>query len=199
MAIVHYRSTGVEELLDMVEAILIANINDALEEVYNRMVAADQARALRRQVDYVPLTYEEVPPAHFHTGNFPSLVLDEVPKDDYPYIVLTIEDYAPDAESPRNDHMNVYRKALAVHCLAKASVEEGHEVVFRRAIRMGEAVYITLASEPSMRSALAGIDNPTRGQHSIPWTHQHKGRGPDIWFQSVGTSYAIRSYTTMHQ
>lgn len=192
------RSTGVEELLDQVEEVLIRSINPALEEVYSRRQEADEARAQRRQLPYQPLTYDEVPPSHFHTGNFPSLALEEVPPDDYPYVVLTIEEYAPSAESARNDHLNVFRDVLVVHALARANEGEGSEVVFRRAIRMGEAVFLTLASETSMRSALSAFDNPTRGQHSIPWTHQYGGHGATWWFQSVGTSYALRSYSTMN-
>ena len=186
-------STGVEELLDAVEEVLIRDINEALATVYGRSVDRDIARAERRGVEYVALTYDEVPPDHFHTGNFPSLVLEEIPYDAYPYIVLTIEDYAPSAEDLLMDQIDVYRENLVVHCLAKADPDEGSEIVFRRAIRMGEAVYLTLASEPSLRSALAAFSNPQRGQHSIPWTAPHKGRGEDYWYQAVGTTYALRT------
>jgi len=188
-------STGTEELLDAVEEVLIENINDALAQVYERNVERDQARAMRRGVEYVALTYDEVPPDHFHTGNFPSLVLEEIPRDAYPYIVLTIEEYAPSAEDLLMDQINIFRENLVVHCLAKADPDEGSEIVFRRAIRMGEAVYLTLASEPSLRSALAAFSNPQRGQHSIPWTAPHKGRGEDYWYQAVGTTYALRNRT----
>lgn len=198
MSVIAYRSTGVEELLDVVETILIRDINDALDEVYARREEADIARATRRQQEYVPVSFEYVVPDHFHTGNFPSLVLEEIPPDDYPFIVLTIEDFVPDAEDIAQDHLSVYRDALVVHCLAKSTDEEGAEVVFRRAVRMGEAVFVTLASATELRRALAQFSNPTRGQHSIPWTSQHKGRGADSWYQSVGMSYAIKSYTTIY-
>lgn len=188
-------STGTEELLDVVEEVLIRDINDALAQVYERNVERDEARAVRRGVEYVALTYDEVPPDHFYTGNFPSLVLEEIPYDSYPYIVLTIEEYAPSAEDLLMDQINVFRENLVVHCLAKANPEEGSEIVFRRAIRMGEAVYLTLASEPTLRSALAAFSNPQRGQHSIPWTAPHKGRGEDYWYQAVGTTYSLRNRT----
>jgi hypothetical protein len=149
-------------------------------------------------VPYIPLTYDDIPPDHFHTGNFPSLVLEEVPEEAYPYIVLTVEDYIPDIEDARQDHLNVFRENLVIHCLAHATPEEGSEVVFRRAVRMAEAVYLCFASDPTMQSALSGISNPTRGQHSIPWTYQFKGRGENHWFQAVGTSYAIKNYSSMY-
>jgi hypothetical protein len=199
MSFIAIRSTGVEEILDLVEDVVIANINDALDEVYHRRADSDVARAARRDVEYEPLTYEPVPPNHFHTGNFPSLVLEEVPPSAYPYIVLTIEEFVPDPEDLRTDHLNVYRDALVVHCLAKASNTEGPEVVFRRAVRMGEAVFLTLGGDPQMSRMLGAFSNPTRGQHSIPWTSQHKGRGVDFWYQSVGMSYAIKSFTSMFE
>lgn len=197
MTIIHHQSTGVEELLDTFEVVLIDQINDALTEVYARRELSDIARAERRGETYEPITYETVAADHFHLGNFPSLVLEEIPPDSYPYIVLTIEDFVPDAEDIRQDHINVYRDALIVHCLAKSTDEEGPEVVFRRAIRMGEAVFMTLGTDPVTSRMLGAFSNPTRGQHSIPWTSNHKGRGDDFWCQAVGMSYAIKNYTTM--
>jgi len=197
MVAIWQRSTGTEELLDVVEEVLIRDIDSALAEVYERMVESDMARAERRQVEYIPMTYDQVPPSHFHTGNFPSLVLNEVPKDAYPFIVLTIEEYAPSAIDSDMDQVNVYREALVIHCLAKANPEEGSEVVFRRAIRMGEAVYLSLASEPSLRTALAAFVNPVRSQPSIPWTAQEDGHGEDFWYQAVGTTYGLTNRTTM--
>lgn len=194
-----FKSTGVEELLDEVEILLMRDLNDALAYVYEQREQMDRARAERRGMTYQPIEYAEVPREHFHTGNFPSFVLSEVPKEDYPYVVLTVEDWAPDAEDARSDHVNVYRDALSVHCLASATPVEGSEVVYRRALRMGEAVFISLGSDPQMQTRLSGFSNPVRGQHSIPWTAQEKGRGDDYWFQSVGQSYAIKSYTSMHQ
>jgi hypothetical protein len=195
--VIHQRSTGIEELLDLVEIALVENINDALVEIYARRELSDIARAERRGLDYTALTYEEIPPDHFHTGNFPSLVLEEIGPDDYPYVVLTIEDFTPDAEDVRQDHINVYRDALVVHCLAKSNSDEGPEVVFRRAVRMGEAVFLTLGTNAVTSRLLGTFSNPTRGQQSIPWTSDHKGRGADIWYQAVGMSYAIKSYTTV--
>jgi hypothetical protein len=198
VTLVNYQSTGVEELLDVIETVLIDNINDALAEIYARRELSDIARAERRGEDYVALTYETVPPDHFHIGNFPSLVLEEVSPDEYPYVVLTIEDFVPDAEDIRQDHINVYRDALVVHCLAKSSNDEGSEIVFRRAVRMGEAVFMVLGTDPATSRLLGTFSNPTRGQQSIPWTSNHKGRGENSWYQSVGMSYAIKSYSSMY-
>jgi len=196
---INLQSTGVEETLDEIEGILIRDVNDALEQVYARREAADQERALRRNIPYVPIEFDPVPPEHFHTGNFPSVALNEVPKESYPYIVLTIEDYAPDPSDAMDDHKNIYRDALVVHCLAQASNEEGSEVVFRRSVRMSEAVFISLASERTLQSRLFGLSNPVRGQQSIPWTALYEGHGEKWWFQASGTHYAMRSYTSFYQ
>jgi hypothetical protein len=196
---VYFQSTGVEELLEDIEAVLMRDINQALDTVYQRREPSDVLRAQRRGVPYEAIKYDYVPPSHFHIGNFPSLVLEEVPPEAYPYIVITIEDYTPDQEDARSDHVNVYRQTLATHALAKALPEEGSDIVFRRAVRMGEAIYISLASDPHMQKLLSGLSNPVRGQHSIPWTYQHEGHGDKFWFQAVGTNYAIKSHTTSYQ
>jgi hypothetical protein len=196
---------GTEDILDVVEAALILNINDALVTVYERRVEADQKRAALRGEVFVPLEYEEVPANHVFSGNFPSAVLEEVGPEAYPYIAITPEDYIPDVEDTMQDHRDVIRSGLTVHCLAKSEpqgdvngtgVDYGSEIVFRRAVRMAEASYLVLTTDPSTTRLLAGVTNPLRGQHSLPWTYQHNGVGPNFWFQAVGTSYVIKSYTS---
>jgi hypothetical protein len=196
---VYFQSTGVEELVDEIETVLIRDVNDALETVYNRREAADTERAARRNIPFVPIEYDEVPPEHFHVGNFPSLALDEVPLEAYPYIVITIEDFLPDAENSMEDHRNVYRDAVVIHCLSQASLDEGSEVVWRRAVRMGEAVFISLMSEPTLQNRLANLGNPVRGRQSIPWKAPISGHGDDWWYQSCGMQFAVKSVTTMYQ
>ena len=205
---------GTEEALDIIEAVIITDVNDCLEVVYERRVAPDQARAELRGEPYVPLEYEEVPPSHVWVGNFPSMVLEEVGPESYPYIAVTTEDYTPDGENPRLDQMNVYLIGFTVHCLAKAipeseynsgidndphPIDPASDHVFRRAVRMSEAVFLALGSNAKTARLISGVSNPLRGQPSLPWTYQHKGRGTNFWFQAVGTSYAIKAYTTMHQ
>ena len=196
---------GTEDLLAIIESAIIRDVNDALSVVYERRTQADQDRAALRGEAYVPLEYEEVPPNHVYVGNFPSLVLEEVGPDAYPYIAVTVEDYVPDAEDIRNDHVDVYRSGFTVHCLAKSApqgdlngvnIDAASDIVFRRAVRMGEAVHLVLNNDPAASRIISGSSNPTRGQQSLPWTYQHNGRGPNFWFQAVGTSYAIKSYTS---
>lgn len=195
---------GTEEILALIESAIIRDINEALEVIYDRRAPADQARAQLRGEQYVPLEYQEVPPSHIYVGNFPSLVLEEVGPDAYPFIAVTVEDYTPEAEDPRNDHVGVYRSGFTVHCLAKAEpegdvnntgVDAASDTVFRRAVRMGEAVFLVLNQDPATSRLISGNSNPARGQQSLPWTYQHNGIGPKFWFQAVGTSYAIKSYT----
>jgi hypothetical protein len=196
---------GTEEILGTVEAAIIHGVNGALDTIYDKRVEADQARALLRGEEYVPLEYEEVPPNHVYVGNFPSLVLEEVGPEAYPYIAVTVEDYSPDAEDTRLDHVNVFRSGFTVHCLAKADpqgdvnnsgVDAAADLVFRRAIRMGEAVHLVLNQDPTTSRMISGVSNPIRGQQSLPWTYQRNGVGPNFWFQAVGTSYVIKSYTS---
>ncbi len=188
-----------EVMLDDIEIVLSGGINEALVDVYASLEDRDIARAERRGVEYVALTYNEVPPDHFHVGNFPRQVLKDVPNEMYPYIVLAVEDMVPDAESANQDHMTVFRQALAIHSLAMASEDEGSEVVYRRALRMGVAVHTVLMSDRRTSRMLSGLVNPTRGQSSIPWTYREGGRNDKrAWYQAVGLSYAIKLYTSRY-
>jgi hypothetical protein len=193
---------GTEELLDMIESAIIREVNPALEAVYERRVPLDQARAALRGESYVPLEYDEVPPGHVWAGNFPSTVLEEIGKEAYPYIAITLDDYVPDAEDLMQDHRNVYRSGFTIHSLAEADpegavngVDHASDTVLRRAVRMAEAVHLVLNHDPATYRLISGASNPTRGQHSLPWTYQRDGVGPNLWFQAVGTTYAIKSYT----
>lgn len=186
-----------EAMLDDIEMVLQDGLNEALVVVYANLEARDQARAERRGIEYVPLTYADVPNDHYHVGNFPRQVLKDVPAELYPYIVLAVEDMVPDAESANQDHMSVFRQQLAVHSLANASEEEGSEVVYRRALRMGVAVHTVLMSNSVTSRMLSGVVNPARNQASIPWTYREGGRNENrAWYQAVGLSYAIKLYTS---
>jgi hypothetical protein len=198
---------GTEELLDLLEAAIIREVNEALATVYERRVPLDQARAELRGEPYVPLQYEEIPVDHVWTGNFPSTVLEEVGPEEYPYIAITLDDYIPDAEDLMQDHRSVYRNGFTIHSLAQWNAKEesaeplGHsnspaDLVLRRAVRMAEAVHLALNADPVASRLIDGGSNPTRGQHSLPWTYQREGVGPNFWFQAVGTTYAIKSYTS---
>lgn len=190
---------GTEAMLDDIEVALQVEINPALAAVYDALAERDEKRALRRGVPYVPMEPVDIPVDHFHVGNFPRMVLEEVPGEMYPYIVLAIEDATPDSEAGSQDHQVVFRQALAVHSLASASNEEGSEVVYRRAMRMGEAVHLVMSTNPTCKRLLRGIPNPTRGQSSIPWTYRTNGRNQNrAWYQAVGLSYAIKIYTTSY-
>jgi hypothetical protein len=193
------QALGTEGMLDDIEIALAADINEALQAVYDHLVPRDEARALRRGIPYVPLEPVDIPVDHFHVGNFPRMVLEEVPEEMYPYVVLAIEDAIPDAESGSQDHVSVFRQALAVHSLASATNEEGSEIVYRRALRMGEAVHLVMSNNPTCKRFLKGMANPTRGQSSIPWTYRTNGRNQNRnWYMAVGLTYAIKIYTTSY-
>jgi hypothetical protein len=196
---------GTEELLDMIEAAIIREVNDALSTVYERRVPLDQARAAIRGEEYVPLEYDEVPANHVWAGNFPSTVLEEVGPEAYPYVAITLDDYVPEAEDLLHDHVDVFRSGFTIHSLAKCEpqgdtagvgIDGASDIVLRRAVRMSEAVHLAIHADPDASRIISGASNPTRGQHSLPWTYQHQGVGPNFWFQAVGTTYAIKSYTT---
>ena len=194
-----HQSLGGETLLDDIEIALISEINAALQTVYMALEARDQERAIRRGIPYVEMEPVDIPPDHFHVGNFPRQVLEDVPAEMYPYVVLAVEDMLPDTENASQDHVSVFRQALAVHSLASATDDEGSEIVYRRALRMGEAVHLVLSTNPMCTRLLKGLPNPTRGQASIPWTYRTQGRNNNRnWYQAVGLTYAIKIYTTSY-
>jgi hypothetical protein len=80
-----------------------------------------------------------------------------------PYVVLAIEDALPDSENARQDHVSVFRQALAVHSLASATEEEGSEIVYRRALRMGEAVHLVMSRNMTCKRLLRGNAEPDTG------------------------------------
>jgi hypothetical protein len=193
------QALGTEGMLDDIEIALQAEINEALQAVYDYLEPRDQQRAIRRGTPYTPLEPVDIPVDHFHVGNFPRMVLEEVPGEMYPYVVLAIEDAVPDTEYGSQDHISVFRQALAVHSLAEATEEEGSEVVYRRALRMGEAVHLVMSTNQVCRRLLKGMPNPTRGQSSIPWTYRTNGRNQNrAWYQAVGLTYAIKIYTSSY-
>lgn len=191
---------GTEQLFDVIETVLIEKINDTLAQVYADREAADRARAARRQVEYEVMEWDEIPPQHFHVGNFPKLTLAEVPPEMYPYVVLAVEDIVPDSESGRQDHRTVLRQSLTVHSLAKADEDEGSEVAYRRALRMGAAVHRLLMQDMRTASLLSGVASPSRAQASVPWTYAEEGRVDKTnWYQAVGINYVLKVYTTPYQ
>ena len=199
MSQIIHSALGLEEIFDTVAVAIIEDVNSALDVVYSRRKPLDETLAIARGIDFEPLIYDEVPASHVHIGNFPSLAFDEVAPEEYPYIALTLEDYSPDPEDALQDHMNVIRDGIVVHCLSRASEAEGAEVVFRRSCRMAEAVFILLSSNSGTQKMFTGLSNPVRGRPSIPWRYQHEGYGENGWFQAIGTQYQIKTYTTTHQ
>lgn len=198
MGLVSDSSLGIEEIMDSMALVLMSDVNSALATVYERRLARDEALAIARGIEFVELEYEDIPSNHVHIGNFPSLALDEIGKEEYPYLALTLEDYAPDPEDAAQDHMSVFRDGIVIHAFAAATDDEGSEVVFRRACRMAEAVFITISSNAQTQKLLSGLSNPVRGRPSVPWRYQYQGHGEDWWFQAVGTQYQIKSYTSIH-
>lgn len=193
-------SIDVEPMLDEIEIVLQSDLNDALVHVYAELEPRDIARAERRGVEYQPLLPQEIPADHYHIGNFPRQVLKDVPNEMYPYLVLAVEDMVPDAESASEDHMQVHRQALVVHSLAMGTDEEGSEVVYRRALRMGVAVHTALMSNGVTSNMLKGLVNPQRGQSSVPWTYREGGHNERrAWYQAVGISYAVKIYTSLYR
>lgn len=194
-----YDGLGVEELVDEIEFVLRDQLNGRLVEQDAYWAPRDQDRATKRGEDYVPITLEPVKPNAFHAGNIPSLVNEQaLMEDDYPYVAIVPQDVAHDPSSQNEDQRNVFQNQISIHAIAKASPSEGPEIAYRRAVRMAEAIYVTVLEEPTLRSKLRGIANPVRVQVSEPFPFNPKGHGPDSFWQAAGTQYAIKNLTVSH-
>lgn len=198
MSLLSGNTIGIENLLDDVEKVIMGSINDSLAFVYTARAPQDEERAAQRGEVYLKIEYDQVAPNHIYVGWVPSFVDQEVSLESYPYLAFTWENYMPDPEDAGQDHRTVTRQALTIHALVTATQKEGPEIAFRRAVRMSEAVFISLASDPSMQKKLSGLSNPTSAQPSVPFVTQYNGHGDKFWFQAVGTSYAVKSYSSQY-
>lgn len=198
MSPVHLRGLGIEDLVDLVVVTLEDKLNARLESEAALRAPKDQERAERRNVDYVPIELEPVSPTAFHVGSLPSLVSDDLPLDDYPYVAVTFDDATPDPEDASEDHRNVYRDMLMVHSVAKASLRDGAEVCWRRAARMAESAHAVVMGDSSLAGMLRGASNPMRALMSEPFKFSPSGiEGADHeWFWvSAGAMYVVKNYT----
>jgi hypothetical protein len=187
MSLVYQTGIGIEEVADRINAALAA------QETFWEQ--ADRDRAAFRGVEYVRINLEPVSPDSFHIGNIPSLVKEEIPKDQYPYIAITPTDMVPDPADAENDHINVHRSGVGIHSVAKASPVEGPEFAFRRAARMAEAIYSVVVGDKDLKRMLQGLSNPLRAQLSETFVFQPGGHGDDWFWQAAGTQWAVKSYS----
>lgn len=193
-----YTGLGIEELVDEVEILLRNKLNDGLIQQQERWNEADEERADRRGVDYVPIELEPVSNDAFHVGYIPSLVLGEADLglDRFPYVAITPGDTSPDPEDASADHFSVHQNNMSIHAISKASWAEGAEIAWRRSARMAEAIYAVVFGDPKMRQLLGAISNPARVRGSEPFRFNPEGQGEDSFWVAAGTDYIIKNYST---
>lgn len=194
-----YHGLGIEEVVDDLEIILIAEVNDAILVVNDRLEERDQARAARRGIPYEPLTVESIDAAHFHTGSIPSFIQREDRRQFYPLIAIVPGRIAPHPESAAMDNYDIFNDFVSVHTFAKATPEEGDkyrqaEIGYRRAVRYAEAVYHVVRTHRKLRSMLSGLTNPLQALISEPWyVTPTDGIGEDWCWLAAGAEYQIKN------
>lgn len=190
-----YPGIGTEELCDDFEVALMATLDDTIPVVNALREERDQARALRRGIDYEPLVVEPVPPENYHTLSVPSFVEDGGKPSSYPLIAIVPGQFGQDPESARQDHFDVFSQYVTVHAFAKATPKEGPEVGGRRAIRLIECVYRIANTDQKLRRALRQHPNMTSGRFSEPWLFpaSEDGIGEDWYWQAAYAEFQIKN------
>lgn len=192
------RSTGfaIEQIVWEIERILLASYDDARMVIDAAAVAMDQERADLRGVAYVPIVTEPVPAENIHPGQLPSFVREDDRLTNYPLIAIEPTRVAPDAEDARQDQQNVHLDFVTIHVGAKASPEEAEDVVYRRTVRMAEAIYWLVRNNPRLHHILKGVSNPMTGLLSEPWRYPAiDGHGDEWWFRVCGQEFQIKNYS----
>jgi hypothetical protein len=191
------RGLGIEDLVDLMVDTLEAKLNDQLAVIAAMRDPLDEARAARRGVPYVPITLDPIPPTGFHTGSVPSFIMgDDLEPGAYPYVAVTFDDESPDPEDARHDHLNVYRNILMIHTIAKATLAEGPEFAWRRAVRMSEAAYRVVQGDAQLKRVEKGASNPMRALISEPFRVSIDGIDDnDFLWQTAGAQYVAKNYT----
>jgi hypothetical protein len=190
---------GIEELVDQVETVLSESLNDMIDQRNAYWVPLDQERAAMRGVAYEPIVVDAIADDAFHTFNIPSLVREEFNTlDNIPYVAIVPDDSAPDAEDARQDHRNVQQQLLSIHSIARTMTPaEDPELAGRRAVRIADAIYMTVLSDMRLSRKLKPLSNPVRVRVSEPFVFNVEGHGDeDYYWQAAGVQYAVKSYTT---
>lgn len=195
-----YKGFGVEEVVDDIEIVLTAKLNDALDGINQRLAARDQARAVRRGVAYVPFVVQPIVPSHFHTGSIPAFVQDHDREDNYPLIAIVPGRVSPAAESGSQDQYDIFQDFVSIHAFALASPAEGGieamaEHSFRRAVRYAEAIYKVMREDAKLSRLIRGLSNPMQALISEPWLFPvgEGETGEDWCWQAAGTEYQIKN------
>lgn len=185
---------GIEQLIDTVEFKLREQLAGALELQAERWEALDQARADARGEVYEEITLQP-PDAHsYYAFSLPSLVRNDLPLNDFPYVAIIPDDSTPSAEDASMDQLNVRQNMVSIHAIAKSSKSEGAEFAGRRAARMAEAIYAVASTDRDLRHMLQGISNPMRIRVSEPFIFNPEGLEDQDWYwQAAGSQYSVKN------
>ena len=190
---------GTEELIDEVETVLRELLNQTITDRNAYWVPLDQQRAAMRGTDYVAIEVDPIADSAFYAFNIPSLVREEFNQlENIPYVAIVPDDSAPDAEDARQDQRNVRQQLLSIHTIARTMTPtEDPELAGRRAVRIADAVYMTVLSDPRLSRKLKPLSNPVRVRVSEPFPFNPEGHGDDDYYwQAAGVQYAVKNYTT---
>jgi len=196
---------GTEEVLDEVFNVMYLHFNDelAVQQDVGNQLDADRATLLGVGVPTVELEPVDSTPkdgfpyGNFHIGSIPSFVQTEDRVANYPMLVVAPGRTIPDPENVMTDQYDVFQNGVSIHCFARASLEQGVEMVYRRVMRMAEAVH-NVVNSTSLRRIVAGTSGPILVDRSEPWRFPHEdGHGDDWYWMAVMHQYQVKNYSHM--
>jgi hypothetical protein len=189
---------GAEAMVDEVFLVFRERLNAAIASQQERYVGQDQRRAAIMGVPYKPLILEPIPVENFHAGSIPSFVTDDDREGNYPMCVVVPGRTVPDGEDASADQYDVFNNLVAIHVFARATMsnEEGFDLVYRRSMRMAEAVHQIVKTDRDLRKMFAGVSGPVLVERSDPWTFPSQDGHGDEWvWQAVMHQYQVKNYS----
>jgi len=197
---------GTENVVSVVELAILDSYDDALTAIDQQQASWDEARALARGEEYVPITTPAVSAENIHPGYLPSFIQTADQFKFYPLIAIVPDMIAKNPEDLLSDQLTVYGHSVTIHVMSRTdtNVEEDdaegaqkqQEIVVRRVERMAEAMLLFMKQHPDMRRMFGQDPSPTTARISEPWKFPvDDKKGDDFTFCSLGMEFQIKNYS----
>lgn len=188
MSLVATTTLGLERLGRECLVVLMSGMDAELERQQTDWAGLDEDLAGFREVDYVPITLEQIAPQDFHLGHRPSLI--NAPIERYPNISTMAY---RSTESPFNtlDHIDSSMLTLMVEAMVKAEPQdqsgnveielEAQDLCNRRIQRLTDGIVTCLLQNKTLNGMVPEIGTP-RVVITDVFTRRDKTSHGQKWF-----------------
>jgi hypothetical protein len=197
---------GSETVINRIEAVLLDAYDEALVAIDQRQAPEDEARALLRDIPYVPVITPAVPAENIHPGYLPSFIQTADEYRFYPLVAIVPDTIMKDPENVMQDQQNVFANAITIHVLSRnddaipeddplaAMAAQG--LVERRVVRMAEAMRLLVRTDARLRMIFGSDADPIMQRIAEPWKFPVEDRrGQDYMFCAVGMEFSVKNYS----